>query len=75
MAKTTRRTRTSNVVDMPRTPSASQASTQAPVVSDADIAARAYELFCARGCQHGFDLQDWFQAERELRGAATSTAA
>jgi len=32
-----------------------------------DIAARAYELYVARGAEHGLDLQDWLQAESELR--------
>ena len=30
------------------------------------IAKRAYELFERRGCAHGFDLEDWITAEREL---------
>lgn len=30
------------------------------------IARRAYELFEARGRDHGHDLDDWFQAESEL---------
>jgi len=30
------------------------------------IAKRAYELFEIRGCRHGGDLLDWFQAELEL---------
>lgn len=30
------------------------------------IAHRAYELFEARGGQHGLDLQDWFRSETEL---------
>jgi hypothetical protein len=30
------------------------------------IAERAHELFLARGGQHGADLQDWLQAEREI---------
>ena len=30
------------------------------------IAKRAYELFEIRGCRHGDDLLDWFQAESEL---------
>ena len=34
------------------------------------IALRAYELFLARGGQHGGDLEDWLQAERELMDAA-----
>lgn len=31
------------------------------------IAVRAYQLYADRGGEHGHDLQDWFQAERELR--------
>jgi len=45
--------------------------------SDVDIAKRAYEKFQARGCVHGFDLQDWTSANRELTaeafGQVTST--
>ena len=34
--------------------------------SDIDIAKRAYEKYEARGRVHGFDLQDWTAASREL---------
>jgi len=37
------------------------------------IAVRAYELYVARGCAEGCDVDDWLQAERELRGAGVST--
>jgi hypothetical protein len=30
------------------------------------IARRAYEIFEQRGCQHGFNLDDWAAAEKEL---------
>ncbi len=32
-----------------------------------DIARRAYEIFSARGGTHGYHIEDWLQAERELR--------
>jgi hypothetical protein len=32
------------------------------------VARRAYERFQARGAEHGRDQEDWFEAERELRG-------
>jgi len=32
-----------------------------------DVARRAYDLYLARGCEHGHDVEDWLQAERELR--------
>jgi hypothetical protein len=37
-----------------------------------EIARRAYALFVARGGAHGMDLDDWLQAERELRTGAHS---
>jgi len=30
------------------------------------IAARAYQRFVERGCEHGHDVEDWVAAEREL---------
>jgi hypothetical protein len=36
-------------------------------LSLADIARRAYELYQARGGEHGRADQDWYQAERELK--------
>ena len=35
-----------------------------------DIARHAYQLFEDRGREHGDDLKDWLQAERELRDQA-----
>ncbi len=32
------------------------------------IARRAYEIYTARGGTHGYDIEDWLQAERELLG-------
>ena len=34
------------------------------------IALRAHEVFCSRGCEHGFDLDDWLAAEQGLSSAA-----
>ena len=34
--------------------------------SDIDIAKRAYQKYEARGRVHGFDLEDWTTASREL---------
>ena len=54
------------------TPSASEATTPAPVsetrplVTHEMIAARAYQLYVARGGQHGHAAEDWARAEREL---------
>jgi hypothetical protein len=45
-------------------------------VSQEDIAHRAYALYLARQGEHGNDVADWLQAEKELRseaGAAVMT--
>ena len=34
-----------------------------------EIERRAYELYLARGKVHGYDQDDWTQAERELKEA------
>jgi hypothetical protein len=36
------------------------------------VARRAYELFLERGRTHGRDLQDWLDAERQLRADSAS---
>ena len=36
------------------------------------VSRRAYELYLARNCEDGHDLEDWLQAEREV-GAAPQT--
>jgi hypothetical protein len=41
----------------------------APGVSEADIALRAFAYYCERGYQDGSDVEDWLRAERELRGS------
>lgn len=43
-----------------------EGSSLAPTVLKDKIAARAYELFLARGGHHGDDLADWFKAEAEV---------
>ena len=40
---------------------------QATQLEYEQVAARAYERFCARGFQHGHDVEDWLAAEAELR--------
>jgi hypothetical protein len=41
-------------------------------MTNKDIARRAYEIFKRRGGAHGADLDDWLQAEQELRGEAVA---
>jgi hypothetical protein len=62
MAPRTRRTRRT---DVPRVDEDTQRFDE-EVVSDGDIAQRAYELFLSRGGTHGHDFEDWIQAKQEL---------
>jgi len=41
-------------------------ATTAPEISYEQISERAYQLWEARGCVHGYHEEDWFQAEKEL---------
>ena len=39
------------------------------------VAMRAYEKWLKRGCSHGNDLQDWVEAEAEVRAEIQRTGA
>lgn len=43
--------------------------------SDDDVRAKAYELWCAGGMQHGRDKEDWIRAKGILSAAARDPAA
>ena len=47
-----------------KTPSVAATTGQIPPEK---IAQRAYEKWLKRGCSHGSDMQDWMEAEAELR--------
>ncbi len=40
---------------------------EAAAVSQEAIAKKAHEKFLMRGSVHGYDQQDWLEAEKELR--------
>ncbi len=73
MQKSARR-RTDNVLTMPAVESPIGVAI-ASGVTEGDIARRAFELYCDRGYEDGHDVDDWLTAERELRNAASSSAA
>jgi hypothetical protein len=54
----------------PHAMSATQAEAAETKVADSarhqELRIRAYEIYLERGEQHGRDLDDWLQAEREL---------
>jgi hypothetical protein len=69
MAKTRRQPDDTDIAEL----SAPQSSgdTTAATMDRERVAQRAYELYLARGCGEGQDLDDWLCAERELSGDAT----
>lgn len=40
-----------------------------------DVARRAYDLFLSRGGQHGQDIEDWLEAERQLASTGARAGA
>ena len=48
------------------------AAAVAQPMGDDAVRTRAFALYCERGCVQGFDVDDWCQAERELRSLATT---
>jgi hypothetical protein len=50
-------------------------ATDARLATKRNIARRAHDLYLARGREHGHDVDDWLQAERDLRKALPSSAA
>ncbi len=71
MAKTTTtKPKSRKTTTKSETPAVAAVSTL--TVTEAEIARRAFEVFCARGGQHGRALDDWLQAERELMTAANT---
>ena len=39
------------------------------------VAVRAYEIFLEKGSVHGYDIEHWLQAERELLNGRLTSAA
>ena len=68
------RPRTDHVLTMPPLDSRTAAAIESGV-TEGDIARRAFELYCERGRKDGHDVDDWLNAERELRDARRSSAA
>ena len=74
MVKSTRR-KTADAVTTAAHRSSKSLQNRSGQAADRDVARRAYELYEKRGREHGHDLDDWLQAERELQDALSSTAA
>lgn len=42
-------------------------ATTGPKITHDQIARRAHEIWVKRGCKHGQDKENWFEAERQLK--------
>ena len=69
------RSRTKHDAVASATGSSPKSLAQPATVADSEIARRAYDRYLARGCEAGRDVEDWLQAERELRDTMSSAAA
>jgi len=66
--RSTKRQRASTAADTTATaPDIKTAQTATDEVSVNEVADLAYRLFLTRGGGHGHDLDDWYEAERQLR--------
>jgi hypothetical protein len=62
--------------DLPVTTAADRAPkarVDSAAITEHDIARRAYDLYLARGREPGHQLDDWLQAEQELRSSSLAS--
>ena len=74
MAKSAKR-RINDAVTTAADRSSKSVPSQSAHVTDKDSARPAYDLYLARDCEHGHDVDDWLQARRDLREAVSSREA
>jgi Protein of unknown function (DUF2934) len=48
--------------------------TAAEASHEEEVRRRAYELYQARGCREGHDLEDWLEAEAEINDRSERAA-
>jgi hypothetical protein len=65
MARTSKPTDGANGAAKPKRPPIRKPN--GDVVADDLIARRAYEIYEARGGEHGADFDDWLEAERQIK--------
>ena len=59
----------------PSTPAPKSGESSVLIPSEQQIQQRAYELYEQRGRTDGHELDDWLQAEREIKGTQANAAA
>jgi len=68
MPATTKRTTTKTTAAKSRVEIPSPQTTYAGNDFYRKVQEKAYELFVARGCDHGYDVEDWLAAEQIVKG-------
>jgi len=68
-ASTVKRTTVTSRVPKNRIETPLEKTTKAPADLSEKIAKKAYELYVARGCANGHDVEDWIKAEKIVRGS------
>ena len=58
---------------IPKRPAAKKQNGHVPNNDDA-VSRKAYEIYQSRGGDHGRDLDDWFEAEKQLRSSVPPKA-
>lgn len=75
VGSSTRRVKKKDAAPTPKDIAAESAAiypdTFATPPSPEQIAAEAYNIYMARGGQHGHDMEDWLEAERRLSARAS----
>jgi hypothetical protein len=67
MDRRSRKAANRNQGQTPFTPSRTEPSGSEGAADSSAIAQRAYRRFEERGYEHGHDVEDWLEAEQELR--------
>ncbi len=57
----------------PQTMKAASSQANQQQLPQEKVAMRAYEKWCQRGCPEGTHLEDWLQAEAEIRSEQTKS--
>jgi len=74
MAKSAKSAKRTNETRVMKAPGRTATVLSETSVNESAIARRAYDLYLARGRRHGHHVEDWLQAEQELRQSLAPSA-
>lgn len=67
MSKYMTRSKATQMSDMQKAHKTPHPGQVAPMLTHEEISLRAYEIYVEEGCMEGQSLQNWLQAEQELK--------